>query len=135
MSWGKQGTAGQPAPTKICADAVQLLRQAGHTLQVELSAHQGIALHANDPDPSQTPPPEAAGKAAEEIVWGAEGEGSEAEGVSLLKGFVSYEQLAEYMESGGNLSAGRKRDEEHTISMRGPGPPPPAPTLVCSVLH
>jgi hypothetical protein len=108
---------------------MQLLRESGHQLQVELSALQGVALHAADPDPTHPPDAhkeaamEAAGgppEAAEEIVWGTEGEGSGAEGVSLLKGFVSFEQLAEYME-GGTFGRRRRREEEHTISMRGPG--------------
>ena len=101
---------------------MQLLREAGHTLQVELSAHQGIALHAADPDPSQPRRPSQDPDPADEIAWGNGGEELDGEhgAVSLLKGFVSYEQLTEYMEGGG-LGRGRKREEEHIISMRGPG--------------
>ena len=89
---------------------LQLLRDPGSRLHVQLTAYQGIGLPASEAQ-SQNPTGTSASVC------------QSPEPVELLSGFVSYEQIADAMGNSSRSANVFTRQEEAILSLRGPGLP------------
>lgn len=94
---------------------MQVLKNPGYRLHVQLTAYDGIGLHAKSQDQHQAEAPIIASSLA--VSSGNQ----VLEPVELLSGFVSYEQVADAM--GTNKLGARilRKPDESVLSLRGPG--------------
>ena len=97
----------QSSPKGCKCSIVQVLREPGSRLHVQLTAHQGVGLHASDAE-MQRPSGQA-------------DECQPSRPVELLSGFVSYEQMGDAMGSSTRPVSLFRRQEEAVLSLRGPG--------------
>ena len=93
-----------------------MLTEAGSRLHVRLTANQGIGLHAKSQD-----------QGLQQLREGQAGDVGGLEPVELLSGFVSYEQMADAMDSNMRGFLNLRKQEDALLSLRGPGNMP-APT-------
>lgn len=87
---------------------LQILRDPGSRLHVQLVAYQGVGLHASVPE-------------TQSLATSQAYDCAQAEPVELLSGFVSYEQMGDAMGSSTRTIKFLQRQEEAILSLRGPG--------------